>query len=89
MDFIDESSLEIIDCRTKEGQTRYIELYGQKKFKAKAKVYGTEIISNQFQEEMILSKNLILALFTNLNERSRRLVASFLALSITTRNKMK
>ena len=89
LDFINESPLEVIDCRTKEGQTRYIELYGLNKFKAKARVYGTEIISNQFQEKMILSKSLIQALFNNLNERSRRLVDSFLALSITTRNKMK
>ena len=49
LDFINESPLEVIDCRTKEGQTRYIELYGLNKFKAKARVYGTEIISNQFQ----------------------------------------
>ena len=89
LDFISESTLEVIDCRTKEGQIRYIQLYGVNKFKAKAKVYGTEIISNQFQENMILSKGLIQVLFKNLNERSRRLVSAFIAISITTRNKVK
>lgn len=88
LDFIGERTLEVIDCRTEEGQTRYIQIYGLHKFKAKAKVYGTEIITDQFQENMILSKKLIQVLFKNLNERSRRLVSAFIAISITTRNRM-
>ena len=89
MDFFDKSTLEVIDCRTKKGQARYIELYGLNKFKAKAKVYGTDFVSDQFQESIILSKSLIQVLFMNLNERSKRLFSAFIALSITTRNKMK
>jgi hypothetical protein len=88
LDF-EKITVETIDCRTKDGQIRYIELYGIKKFRAKAKVYSTEILSDQFHCEMILSNNLIKFLFRNLNERSRRLVTGFLVLSITTRNRVK
>jgi predicted transcriptional regulator len=89
LDFISKSILEVIDCRTKDGQARFIELYGIKKFNAKARVFGTEIMLDQFQENMVLSKNLIQPLFKNLNERSKRLIAAFITLSITTRNKIK
>jgi hypothetical protein len=89
LDYLGKSTLEVIDCRTKEGQERYIELDGLNKFKAKAKVYGTDFISDQFKESIVFSKGLTQVLFKNLNERSKRLFSAFIALSITTRNKMK
>jgi hypothetical protein len=58
LDFVEKITVETIDCRTKDGQVRYRELYGKKKFSAKAKVYCTEVLSDQFQCEMILSNNL-------------------------------
>jgi len=89
MDCIGEKSLERVDCRTKEGQRRYIELYGLKKFRMMIKQYGDDSDILEFRSEMIFSKSILLSLFENLNERSKRLVAAFLSLSLTARNKIR
>ena len=39
LDFIDGVSTTIIDCRTEEGQLKFIELFGYAKFKRLARYY--------------------------------------------------
>lgn len=87
LDFITKKPLETIDCRTQEGQQRYIDLFGRKKFNRKIKEKYNNDLTMYYSCHVVLSKQLIRELFQQLNERSRRLVGAFLILSLTVRKK--
>jgi len=89
IDYFFGKTLEVIDCRTFEGQKKYIKLFGKNKFNYMVKRYGVGSDLLKINNQIILSETLTRTLFSNLNERSKRLVAGFLALSLTTRKKVK
>ncbi|OLS20701.1 MAG: hypothetical protein HeimC3_39670 [Candidatus Heimdallarchaeota archaeon LC_3] len=41
-DFITQMTIETINCRTEEGQVKYISLFGYQKFTSMIKLYSTE-----------------------------------------------
>lgn len=88
MDFFYTPVVEIIDCRTREGQKRYIDLYGLQKFTQMNRRYNPGISENQCIGELILSKSLLDMLFAQLQERAKRLVIAFLFLSIPVKKKV-
>jgi hypothetical protein len=87
IDFLSAPTLEVIDCRNLKGKHRYIELYGARKFNQLNHRYNHEAPEVSYFGELFLSKSLLQSLFANLHERSKRLVAAFLILSVSTKNK--
>ena len=77
-DFPEKSKEIVIDCRTEEGQIKFIELFGYFKFRRLARYYKTDILVFKNNNDIFVNKSLIETLFQNLNERTRRLVAAFL-----------
>lgn len=82
-DFVNKVSETVIDCRTEEGQLKYIELFGYVKFRKLARYYKTDVLVYKNFNAISVNKNLVTTLFQNLNERSRRLVAAFLFLAVS------
>jgi len=87
-DFIEQTALETIDCKTEDGQIRYINVFGFKKFIRLARLYNTDVLILKGHSNFVIRKNLIDVLFQNLNERSKRLVAAFLLISFNAREKV-
>ena len=82
-DFVEKESLTVIDCRTEEGQSKFIELFGYSKFKRLARYYSTDVLAYKNFNAISTNKNIISTLFQNLNERSRRLVVAFMFLAVS------
>jgi hypothetical protein len=82
-DFVDKVTETVIDCRTEEGQIKFIELFGYAKFRRLARYYRTEFLVYKNYSTISVYKNVITTLFQNLNERSRRLVAAFMFLAVS------
>ena len=70
-DFIDKVGDMVIDCRTEEGQLKFIELFGYSKFKKLTRHYKTVILVYKNFNSISVNKNIITTLFQNLTERSR------------------
>ncbi len=87
-DFVEESIVSVIDCRTEEGQAKFIELFGYTKFKKLARHYKTDVLVYKNYSTIFVNKTIVSTLFQNLNERSRRLVAAFMFLAVS-RQKLK
>ncbi|HKZ41842.1 MAG TPA: hypothetical protein VJ044_12830 [Candidatus Hodarchaeales archaeon] len=87
LDFVMPTEKETIDCRTVTGQQRYIELFGCKAFyRSATKFLDTDSLP-WVRMETYLTKNGIQSLFRHLTERSRRIVAAFLAITSTVRSR--
>jgi hypothetical protein len=78
---------ETIDCRTVAGQERYVELFGFKTFYRRAKRFLGPDSLPWVRMETYVTKNGIHSLFQHLTERSRRIVAAFLAMTSTMRSR--
>lgn len=89
VDYLGENHHEVIDCRTKDGQERYIDIFGLKRFNLNKKLYGVSKDLLMINQDLAISKNLVSTLFSYLDERSKRLVAGFLSLSLVDRKKCK
>jgi hypothetical protein len=83
LDFIDGLGITVIDCRTEEGQAKFIELFGYTKFRKLARYYKTDVLVYKNYNAITVNKDIISTLFQNLNERSRRLVAAFMFLAVS------
>ena len=88
-DYYNEKTIEKIDLATREGQVRYIAVFGKKKFNNILKHYSIKKITEVTQKSYIGDKTIISILSDNLNERTRRLVAAFFSIYLNIKNKKK
>lgn len=79
--------MENLDLATKEGQLRYIEIFGKKKFNLLIKSLDIKNYTKAMNLCCKADNVIISTLNQNLNERSRRLVAAFFVFIMNTINK--
>ena len=87
IDFINNITVEDIDLATREGQLRYITIFGKKKFNNMLNYYSIKNITKVSETQCTIDKITISTLYHNLNERTRRLVAAFFVLCMNIKNK--
>lgn len=88
LDFITNKTLEKINLATEDGQLRYIDVFGYKKFKSIIRRFNIDLLVVKQCNGFILRESLILNLLQNLNERSRRLVVAFYVLVLNNKEKL-